>query len=89
MGGATTRDVVEENFLPPRNPSKTKMAMENLSFEDVYFLLKMEIFHCHVSFRECIFWYCLRPANIANAGKRLEIMSSRNTIDSGVVGLSM
>ena len=26
-------------------------------------------------------------ANIANAGKRLEIMSSRNTIDSGVVGL--
>ena len=45
------------NGLPP---PKTNMTTENPAFEDVlYFLLKMEIFQCHVSFEECII--CVTP----------------------------
>ena len=36
-----------------RYPPKTNMTMENAPVESMYFLLKMVIFQCHVSFQGC------------------------------------
>ena len=35
----------------------TRLAGKSTMNEDVYFLLNMVIFQCHVSFQGCIFWF--------------------------------
>ena len=76
--GRMCRWFLQEADVPPPPPQKKKnnMTMENPPVEDVllYFLLKMGIFQCHVSFQGCSNTVLMEEIRQHLGQKTLELM---------------